>query len=266
MLSTHFVIFLHGYSSGHFSSFWTFFSISNLLAPHFLGTTAPSLCAILLHPVKQMVAVFFVHSSCILYSFVATSLHLSTTLCTTWSTVCLPIFHSHFTLTHQLSTALPPAYSTCFTAQADEYSTTPFHALQFNVDTYNVAFDNCTSYCVTNNKQDYIYGDFKPCPADATPIHGVAGATAPLGFGSVCWHFRDDAQVLHSCCIPHVAFLPDCPIRLCRPQSLARDVFKDTMTLEGLTSPLLALIWCSPSTTSSTNAPFLILLALASLF
>jgi hypothetical protein len=57
-------------------------------------------------------------------------------------------------------------------------------------------------------------------------MHGVAGATAPFGFGSACWHFRDDTQVLHSCCIPHVAFLPDCPIHLCQPQLLACDVFK----------------------------------------
>ena len=39
---------------------------------------------------------------------------------------------------------------------ADTINSLPFTFVNFDVDTYDVAFDNCTSYCVTNDKADYI--------------------------------------------------------------------------------------------------------------
>ena len=103
----------------------------------------------------------------------------------------------------------------------------PSTFLNFDVDTYDVAFDNCTSYCVTNDKLDFIFNDFIPATPASIPIHGVGGPSSPLGFGTVLWRFRDDSNVLHSFRIPNVAYLPACPIRLCRPQALSRDVFGD---------------------------------------
>ena len=110
---------------------------------------------------------------------------------------------------------------------ADTINSLPFTFVNFDVDTYDVAFDNCTSYCVTNDKADYIFDDYVASTPGTTPIQGVGGSSAPLGFGTVAWRFRDDNGLLHTLKIPHVAYLQDCPVRLCCPQALSQDVFCD---------------------------------------
>ena len=93
---------------------------------------------------------------------------------------------------------------------ADTINSLPFTFVNFDVDTYDVAFDNCTSYCVTNDKADYIFDDYVASTPGTTPIQGVGGSSAPLGFGTVAWRFRDDNGLLHTLKIPHVAYLQDC--------------------------------------------------------
>ena len=138
--------------------------------------------------------------------------------------------HTKCGLSQRLSLSTSVFAQSLLTLAAVAPDIIPSTFINFDVDTYDIAFDNCTSYCVTNDKRDFLFNDYIPANPASVPLHGVGGPFTPLGFGTVLWRFRDDDQLLHSVRIPHVAYLPSCPIRLCRPQALSRDVFADLDT------------------------------------
>ena len=88
---------------------------------------------------------------------------------------------SVFLPTHSCpSTHLKHLQTYILALSADTTNSLPFNFVNFDVDTYDVAFDNCTSYCVTNNKTDYIFNDYVTSNPGTTPIQGFGGLSPLL--------------------------------------------------------------------------------------
>ena len=216
MLSMHFMFFLRGHSPLRSLFLLDIFSCSNFPSPH--GLLLPLF--FYFYPGLYATYMFASRGSHTLLYLILASLqrlfHLGYLKCA-------------FSQRLSLSTAALTQFGV-MTLSAATLDILPSTFITFDVDTYDVAFDNCTSYCVTNDKRDFIFNDFIPADPASVPIHGVGGPSSPLGFGTVLWRFRDDNHLLHSVRIPHVAYLPSCPLRLCCPQALSRDVFADLDT------------------------------------
>ena len=122
-------------------------------------------------------------------------------------------------------------------AATDATDSTPrTHALpaSFDSDSFQIAIDNCASYCMTNSETDFID---TPTVIDR-PVLGLGKQTATKQ-GTVRWHITDDDGKVHAFTIPGVLLLPSLPFRVLSPQHWSQTLrkpsycvtFKDSILL-----------------------------------
>ena len=110
------------------------------------------------------------------------------------------------------------------------------HALpaSFDSDSFQIAIDNCASYCMTNCESDFID---TPKVIDR-PVTGLGQQTATKQ-GTVHWHITDDNGKVHAFTLPGVLLLPNLPFRVLSPQHWSQTLrqpshcvtFKDSILL-----------------------------------
>ena len=135
--------------------------------------------------------------------------------------------------------AQPTSYNCAartYTATNDDDGTSRTHALpaSFDSDSFQIAIDNCASYCMTNCEDDFID---KPKPINR-PVTGLGHQTATKT-GTVKWHITDDDGKVHAFTIPGVLLLPNLPFRVLSPQHWSQTLhrpshcitFKDSILL-----------------------------------
>jgi hypothetical protein len=108
--------------------------------------------------------------------------------------------------------------------------------LIFDADSITLALDNCSSFCLTNNLNDFIGKPRKVRKG----LSGLGSAQVQYE-GTVRWAFEDDEGRVHSWDMPNTNYSPDIPIRLFSLQHWAQcnrqlgahsDTNGDRVTLE----------------------------------
>ena len=97
-------------------------------------------------------------------------------------------------------------YSCAFAARASGTD-----AVAFDVDSFDVAMDNCASRTMTFCKEDFIS---EIVPPDINHITGAGGAVAVKGMGDVEYFVTDDKGARHSLIIRDALYVPSVPFRL----------------------------------------------------
>ena len=123
-----------------------------------------------------------------------------------------------------------------YTATDANDSSPRTHALpaSFDSDSFQIAIDNCASYCMTNCESDFID---TPTTIDR-PVMGLGQQTATKQ-GTIRWHISDDDGKVHVFTIPGVLLLPNLPFRVLSPQHWSQTLrrpshcitFKDSILL-----------------------------------
>lgn len=106
----------------------------------------------------------------------------------------------------------------------------------FDSDSVTLALDNCSSFCLTNNVEDFITKPRKVYK----DLLGLGKAQVSY-VGTVLWSFEDDKGQVHSWPMLNTNYSPDTPIRLFSLQHWAQcnrqlhahsDTDADRITLE----------------------------------
>ena len=84
------------------------------------------------------------------------------------------------------------------------------HDHRCDSDSFQIAIDNCSTRCITNDARDFID---QPRPM-SVKIKGVSGCATSTLVGTVRWAMQDDEGVTHQWTIPNVCFQPSSPCRL----------------------------------------------------
>ena len=93
----------------------------------------------------------------------------------------------------------------------------------FDTDSYPIRIDNHSSYCVTNNRNDFI-GDLIPFRAS---IKGIVGSVKVKYRGTVKWSWQDDNGQVTTHYIPDTLYMPTSPDRILSPQHWSQDRAQD---------------------------------------
>ena len=78
----------------------------------------------------------------------------------------------------------------------------------FELDSYPILIDNCSTACVTNIVHDFI-GDTKDIQARVT---GIGGQICITKIGTVKWNIEDDQGRIHQVKIKDTFYAYDAPI------------------------------------------------------
>jgi hypothetical protein len=124
----------------------------------------------------------------------------------------------------------------------------------FDTDSFLMALDNCSSFCLTNNLRDFI-GTPRKVKKDLLGI----GKMRVCYEGTVMWSFEDDDGVVHDWPIPNTNYSPDIPVCLFSPQHWAQ-VNRDKHAYSVTDADKITLIWDGHIRTvplNSSNVGFL---------
>jgi Reverse transcriptase (RNA-dependent DNA polymerase)/GAG-pre-integrase domain len=106
-------------------------------------------------------------------------------------------------------------------------------AARFDTDAKAIRIDNCASYCISNDKRDFI----TPLKRINKKLKGLGGTLTEVYSGTIKWSIEDDDGVPHDIVIPNGLYVKDSPSKLLSPQHWAQTAqdFK----------PLPRGTWCS---------------------
>ena len=104
---------------------------------------------------------------------------------------------------------------------------------RFDTDAKAIRIDNCASYCISNDRRDFI----TPLKKVNKHLKGLGGTLADIYSGTIKWSIEDDDGVPHDLVIPNGLYVKDSPSKLLSPQHWAQTAqdFK----------PLPRGTWCS---------------------
>ena len=104
---------------------------------------------------------------------------------------------------------------------------------RFDTDAKAIRVDNCASYCISNDKRDFI----TPLKKVNKSLKGLGGTLADIYSGTIKWSIEDDDGVPHDWVIPDGLYVKESPSKLLSPQHWAQTAqdFK----------PLPRGTWCS---------------------
>jgi hypothetical protein len=96
--------------------------------------------------------------------------------------------------------------------------------LRFDTDSVPIGVDNCATFCLTDNKDDFV----GPLQRANTQVNGIGGHQKGKWIGTVCWPVTDDAGQRHELLIPNTILVPpgSIPFRLLSPQHFGQENFK----------------------------------------
>jgi hypothetical protein len=105
--------------------------------------------------------------------------------------------------------------------------------VMFDTDAKAIRIDNCASYCISNDKRDFI----TPLKKVNKKLKGLGGTLSEIYSGTIKWSIEDDDGVPHDIVIPNGLYVKESPSRLLSPQHWAQTAqdFK----------PLPRGTWCS---------------------
>jgi len=90
---------------------------------------------------------------------------------------------------------------------------------QYDSDSYQIAIDNCSSWCITNDIRDFVNEPRKV----SVRVTGVAGSAVAMYVGTVKWSVEDDKGRVHHWIIPNTFYNAQSPYRLLSPQHWAQE-------------------------------------------
>ena len=104
---------------------------------------------------------------------------------------------------------------------------------RFDTDAKAIRIDNCASYCISNDKKDFI----TPLKKVNKSLKGLGGTLTDVYSGTIKWSIEDDDGVPHDLVIPNGLYVKESPSKLLSPQHWAQAAqdFK----------PLPRGTWCS---------------------
>ncbi|KAI2501071.1 hypothetical protein MHU86_13425 [Fragilaria crotonensis] len=91
-------------------------------------------------------------------------------------------------------------------------------AASFDTDSKAIRIDNCASYCISNDKKDFI----TPLKRVNKKLKGLGGTLTEIYSGTIKWSIEDDTGVPHDIVIPHGLYVKDSPSKLLSPQHWAQ--------------------------------------------
>ena len=111
----------------------------------------------------------------------------------------------------------------------------------FDTDSYPIRIDNHSSYCVTNNKHDFI-GNLQPFHAS---IKGIGGSVSVKQKGTVAWSWEDDNGQVTTHHIADTLYMPSSPDRILSPQHWSQDrvAFNDDTAHAITNHSNIQLVW-----------------------
>ncbi|KAI2500681.1 hypothetical protein MHU86_13764 [Fragilaria crotonensis] len=83
-------------------------------------------------------------------------------------------------------------------------------AASFDTDSKAFRIDNCASYCISNDKKDFI----TPLKRVNKKLKGLGGTLTEIYSGTIKWSIEDDTGVPHDIVIPHGLYVKDSPSKL----------------------------------------------------
>jgi len=89
---------------------------------------------------------------------------------------------------------------------------------RFDTDARAIRVDNCASYCISNDKKDFI----TPLKKINKKLKGLGGTLADIYSGTIKWSIEDDDGVPHDWVIPNGLYVKDSPSKLLSPQHWAQ--------------------------------------------
>jgi hypothetical protein len=120
-------------------------------------------------------------------------------------------------------------------------------ATAFDLDSKQIAIDNCSSRCLTNSRHDFLPGTVKKCNV---AVLGIGGKVKCNVKGTVSWTVEDDQGRAHDIVIPDTPLCESLPYRLLSPQQWAQE------TESRSRSPLLGV--SRPSCSTNADATTLL--------
>ena len=91
----------------------------------------------------------------------------------------------------------------------------PAKQVSFDSDSFDIMVDNCCSYSITNDLDDYV----SPPSMAHVQVKGYAGATSEANkVGTVRWQVEDDAGTVHDLLLPGTYYSPSAEHRMLSPQ------------------------------------------------
>jgi hypothetical protein len=96
--------------------------------------------------------------------------------------------------------------------------------MRFDTDSFPIGVDNCSTFCLTDNKNDFI----GPLQRANTHVNGIGGHQKGKWIGTVQWPVVDDEGKRHELLIPNTILVPEgsIPFRLLSPQHFGQENFK----------------------------------------
>ncbi len=76
---------------------------------------------------------------------------------------------------------------------------------RFDTDARGIRIDNCASYCISNDKKDFI----TPLKKVNKKLKGLGGTLADIYSGTIKWSIEDDDGVSHDWVIPDGLYVKD---------------------------------------------------------
>jgi hypothetical protein len=89
---------------------------------------------------------------------------------------------------------------------------------RFDTDSKAIRIDNCASYCISNDKKDFI----TPLQRINKKLKGLGGTLTEVYSGTIKWSIEDDTGVPHDLVIPNGLYVKDSPSKLLSPQHWAQ--------------------------------------------
>jgi hypothetical protein len=96
--------------------------------------------------------------------------------------------------------------------------------MRFDTDSFPIGVDNCATYCITDNKKDFV----GPLKRSNTRVASVGGHQKGQWIGTIHWPVVDDDGRHHQLIIPNTVLIPEgsLPFRLLSPQHFGQENLK----------------------------------------
>ena len=91
---------------------------------------------------------------------------------------------------------------------------------KFDTDAKLIRVDNCASYCISNDAEDFIT-ELRPV---RRKLKGLGGTIADVQTGTIRWRIQDDGGIVHNIEIPNSLYVKESPSKLLSPQHWAQTV------------------------------------------
>ena len=94
---------------------------------------------------------------------------------------------------------------------------------RYDTHSFPIRIDNHSSYCVTNNKRDFV-GPLEPLHAN---VKGIRGTVNVRYKGTVRWQWEDDFGRTTAHYIPDTIYMPSSPDQILSPQHWSQNKVQD---------------------------------------